>query len=94
MQELLRHSSLRSTLDVYTQAITPSKSMRPGAPVMSLVMAADKLQPCRQKNANVGLSEINRAAIWGGVQGEEKKEHKGTQICVLFVPSVESAYSK
>jgi integrase len=25
MQELLRHSSLRSTLDVYTQAVTPSK---------------------------------------------------------------------
>ncbi len=25
MQELLRHSSLRSTLDVYTQAITPAK---------------------------------------------------------------------
>jgi integrase len=24
MQELLRHSSLRSTLDVYTQAITPA----------------------------------------------------------------------
>jgi len=25
MQELLRHSSLRSTLDVYTQAISPAK---------------------------------------------------------------------
>jgi hypothetical protein len=25
MQELLRHSTLRSTLDVYTQAITPAK---------------------------------------------------------------------
>jgi integrase len=25
MQELLRHSSLRSTLDIYTQAITPAK---------------------------------------------------------------------
>jgi integrase len=25
MQELLRHSSLRSTLDIYTQAVTPAK---------------------------------------------------------------------
>jgi integrase len=25
MQEMLRHSSLRSTLDVYTQAVTPAK---------------------------------------------------------------------
>jgi integrase len=40
MQELLRHSSLRSTLDVYTQAITPSKHAAQAA-VMSLVLAAD-----------------------------------------------------
>jgi len=40
MQELLRHSSLRSTLDVYTQAITPSKHAAQAA-VMSLVLAAN-----------------------------------------------------
>jgi integrase len=39
MQELLRHSSLRSTLDVYTQAITPAKHAAQEA-VMSLVMSA------------------------------------------------------
>jgi integrase len=39
MQELLRHSSLRSTLDVYTQAITPAKHAAQAA-VMSLVFAA------------------------------------------------------
>ena len=39
MQELLRHSSLRSTLDVYTQAITPSKHEAQAA-VMSLVLSA------------------------------------------------------
>ena len=39
MQELLRHSSLRSTLDVYTQAITPSKCAAQAA-VMSLFLAA------------------------------------------------------
>ncbi len=39
MQELLRHSSLRSTLDVYTQAMTPSKHAAQAA-VMSLVLTA------------------------------------------------------
>jgi integrase len=39
MQELLRHSSLRSTLDVYTQAITPAKHAAQAA-VMSLVFSA------------------------------------------------------
>jgi hypothetical protein len=39
MQELLRHSSLRSTLDVYThQAITPAK-LAAQAAVMSLVFS-------------------------------------------------------
>ncbi|HYM78132.1 MAG TPA: tyrosine-type recombinase/integrase, partial [Candidatus Dormibacteraeota bacterium] len=40
MQELLRHSSLRSTLDVYTQAITSAKHAAQAA-VMSLVMSSD-----------------------------------------------------
>jgi integrase len=39
MQELLRHSSLRSTLDIYTQAVTPAKHEAQAA-VMALVMAA------------------------------------------------------
>ena len=41
MQELLRHSSLRSTLDVYTQAVTPAKHAAQAA-VMSLVFSSDK----------------------------------------------------
>ena len=39
MQELLRHSTLRSTLDVYTQAITPAKHSAQAA-VMSLVFSS------------------------------------------------------
>jgi site-specific recombinase XerD len=39
MQELLRHSSLRSTLEIYTQAITPAKHAAQAA-VMSLVLSA------------------------------------------------------
>lgn len=42
MQELLRHSSLRSTLDVYTQALTPSKQAAQDA-VMSLVLSANSV---------------------------------------------------
>lgn len=40
MQELLRHSSLRSTLDVYTQALTASKQAAQDA-VMSLVLSGN-----------------------------------------------------
>ncbi len=39
MQELLRHSSLRSTLDVYTQAISPAKHAAQAA-VLALVELA------------------------------------------------------
>jgi integrase len=40
MQELLRHSTLRSTLDVYTQAITPAKYAAQAA-VLSLVFSRE-----------------------------------------------------
>jgi integrase len=40
MQELLRHSSLRSTLDIYTQAITPAKHAAQSA-VLSLVFSPE-----------------------------------------------------
>lgn len=39
MQELLRHSTIRSTLDVYTQAVTSAKQSAQGA-VMALVFPA------------------------------------------------------
>jgi integrase len=41
MQELLRHSSFRSTLDVYRQAVTPAKHAAEAA-VMSLLFLSDK----------------------------------------------------
>ena len=40
IQELLRHSSLRSTLDIYTQAITPAKHAAQ-ATVLSLVFSPE-----------------------------------------------------
>jgi integrase len=47
MQELLRHSSLRSTLDVYTQAITPAKHAAQAA-VMSLVFSSQPKSETRK----------------------------------------------
>jgi integrase len=40
MQELMRHSSLRSTIDIYTQAVTPAKRAAQAA-VLSLVFPAE-----------------------------------------------------
>ena len=40
MQELLRHSSLRSTLDIYTQAISPAKHAALAA-VLALVFSSE-----------------------------------------------------
>jgi integrase len=44
MQELLRHSSLRSTLDIYTQAISPAKHEAQAA-VLSLVFSSEISPP-------------------------------------------------
>jgi site-specific recombinase XerD len=44
MQELLRHSSFRSTPDVYTQAVTPAKHAAQAA-VISLVFSSDEDGP-------------------------------------------------
>jgi integrase len=43
MQELLRHSSLRSTMDIYTQAITPAKQAAQAA-VITLLFSAEPAQ--------------------------------------------------
>jgi hypothetical protein len=43
MQELLRHSTLRSTLDVYTQAVTPANHAAQAA-VMSLVFPPRRME--------------------------------------------------
>jgi integrase len=42
MQELMRHSTLRSTLDIYTQAVTPAKHAAQAA-VVSLVLSSNDL---------------------------------------------------
>lgn len=54
MQELMRHSSLRSTIDIYTQAVTPAKRAAQAA-VLSLVFPAktrDRVQSWSKKARN------------------------------------------
>jgi site-specific recombinase XerD len=53
MQELLRHSSLRSTLDIYAQAVMPAKHDAQAA-VLSLVFAS---------NVNGGARASDRDAL-------------------------------
>jgi integrase len=52
MQELLRHSTLRSTLDVYTQAITPAKHAAQAA-VLSLVFPREGNGASQSSSADV-----------------------------------------
>jgi integrase len=49
MQELLRHSTLRSTLDIYTQAMTPAKRAAQAA-VLSLVFPEMQGKHCSNRN--------------------------------------------
>ena len=54
MQELMRHSSLRSTIDIYTQAVTPAKRAAQAA-VLSLVFPPNrfaKLNPRSKKRTS------------------------------------------
>jgi hypothetical protein len=54
MQELMRHSSLRSTIDIYTQAVTPAKRAAQAA-MLSLVFPANphvKAQSRSKKASN------------------------------------------
>jgi hypothetical protein len=87
MQELLRHSSLRSTLDVYTQAITPSKQAAPDA-VMSLVLSAKGLI---DSDTNQSRMEIEKQTKSGG--NCAVKGHKEDKNLSPFAPSLVSAHS-
>lgn len=49
MQELMRHSSLRSTIDIYTQAITPAKRAAQAA-VLSLILPAKPSRKARSRS--------------------------------------------
>ena len=42
MHELMRHSSLRSTIDIYTQAVTPAKHAAQAA-VLSLFFPSNRI---------------------------------------------------
>jgi hypothetical protein len=73
MQELLRHSSLRSTLDVYTQAITPAKHAAQAA-VMSLVFSFySVLLEFKKGFPYIGFKEAGSTQIRVGLPGVLEK---------------------
>jgi integrase len=81
MQELLRHSSFRSTLDVYTQAITPAKHAAQAA-VISL-----SFLPTRMDRHSLLDS------CWIRDCGSPAKGHKKGAKRALFAPSMVSMKS-
>jgi len=85
MQELLRHSSLRSTLEVYTQAITPSHHEAQAA-VMSLLLSADRNLIFLSKGTQTGeLQTANRETSY-----LPKGHKRDTNLCP-FAPCLVSA---
>ena len=63
MQELLRHSSLRSTIDIYTQAVTPAKHAAQAA-VLTLIFPAEtnlKINRIRLSNASCCAASFSGA---------------------------------
>jgi integrase len=67
MQELLRHSSLRSTLDIYTQAITPAKHAAQAA-VLALVFS--------NETRGASIAEVQESATTQAEQ-REHTDHGG-----------------
>ena len=80
MPELLRHSSLRSTLDIYTQAVMPAKHAAQAAR-LSLVFASKR----ERRGTLVGqrCAEIVAAQSCG-----RQKGRKEGAKCVLFASSI------
>jgi len=73
MQELLRHSTLRSTLDVYTQALAPAKHAAQAA-IFSLVFSGEAMERHSRRNQMTLQSE--------GKSTETKRDtNKGTKTC-------------
>jgi hypothetical protein len=74
MHELLRHSNLRSTLDVYTQAFTPAKHAARAA-VVALVFSVDSNEESpfgAQKTVGTLLKQINEELRT--IEGRTKKD--------------------
>ena len=74
MQELLRHFSLRSTMDIYTQAVTPAKREAQTA-VLSLLFSSERGARLSQRSERLPQSEP-----W---QGEGAKRAQIRPFCTL-----------
>jgi integrase len=74
MQELLRHSTLRSTLDIYSQAITPAKHAAQAA-VWSLVFPVEAIEPHNRRQGTLQYKKSARRERTGP-KGTRKRARK------------------
>ena len=79
MQELLRHSTLRSTLDVYTQAITPAKHAAQAA-VLSLVFRFFRMMLMKPRGHRPVLTLLCDETL-RREKPAKKDTKKGTKTC-------------
>jgi hypothetical protein len=80
MQELLRHSTLRSNLDVYTQAVTPAKHAAQAA-VVSLVFFE-----------GAGGGSVIAEGATASLPTQELRHKQGAE-CAFFAPPMVSKES-
>ena len=74
MQELLRHSSFRSTLDVYTQAIRPAKHAAQAA-VLSLVFSSTR--------SEASISDVAESRALTAISDKDTKGCRFVSFCAL-----------
>ena len=81
IQELLRHSSFRSTLDVYTQAMTPAKTCGASSDLVARVL----LERSRKTVPDIPESRVLRKPREGKCLQPATEAQKGANLC-LFAP--------
>jgi len=82
MQELMRLSSLRSTIDIYTQAVTPAKHAAQAA-VLSLFFAPNRVARFNPRSKKKNSDKTTVQAL----QGDGFEGAKGAPIPVPFAPT-------
>jgi len=81
MQELMRHSSLRSTMDIDTQAVTPAKREAQAA-VLSLLYPSGTQERCSLQRRAVESGASGIVLRRGGERGCQKGTN-GAAFCTL-----------
>jgi hypothetical protein len=86
MQELMRHSSLRSTLDIYAQAITPAKHAAQAA-VVSLMFPPGSSSAAVADSAELRPQSVDIREVSG------RRTQMGRKTAPFLHPSVSLEYA-